>query len=535
MSLTVESCMKLPAFRYAKVVAGHGGIGQSVNSITVLEYSDVSVISPDLFLNHEICITAFTSIKDDVEGQCAIMRRMKEIGVSAIVLYYVGIFVPYVDERLLRTADEVNLPLICMPYNRFDFRYGEVINDVMYAIFRSEHENINFIPEVLESVFELPERLRTIRNVLQILSDRFHCSFFLFNQNSDLVSEGQWPWSAGWEFKEIAASFLLGQKDGISMCPKRIRLDGKEVYIAYAVVRPEHASQLHLFAVDEQNLITHEHVSRAAELIALFMNISNYAPEETTPEMIIRSIILNEQLRVRELSAKHRIDTNKIQEMWVLNGKRSIGDYGQKRMLGQVAEEVRNIFREKGRWVLTDLYQSSVIILFQSAAYAEFDEELEGELVQQLSTGGYSLNLIKCTNISSIQNIQDAYQLIETYFDTAQLIYPTKSVFDLYDLHFAERLKGLADSGQTLPRQMYALQPICQNTNYSMLLETLAAYLLDADQNLTRAARILNLHKNTVRYRMKQIRDNYSCDITRMPLASELYEAVALQRLLRSE
>ena len=124
MSLTVETCMNLPAFRYAKIVAGKGGVNQSVNSITVLEYSDVDVISSDLFLNHEMCITAFSSIKDDVNAQCAIVRRMKEIGVCAIVLYYVGIFVPYLDERLIKTADDVNLPLICMPFNRFDFRYA---------------------------------------------------------------------------------------------------------------------------------------------------------------------------------------------------------------------------------------------------------------------------------------------------------------------------------------------------------------------------------------------------------------------------
>ena len=160
MSLTVKTCMGLPAFRYAKIVAGKGGINQTVNSITVLEYSDVDVISSDLFLNHEMCITAFSSIKDDVDKQCAIVRRMKEIGICAVVLYYIGIFVPYLDDKLISTADEVNLPLICMPYNRFDFRYGEAINDVMYAIYRDKQENINFIPEILESISGLPERLR---------------------------------------------------------------------------------------------------------------------------------------------------------------------------------------------------------------------------------------------------------------------------------------------------------------------------------------------------------------------------------------
>ena len=50
------------------------------------------MISSDLFLNHEMCITAFSSIKDDVDKQCAIVRRMKEIGICAVVLYYIQSF-----------------------------------------------------------------------------------------------------------------------------------------------------------------------------------------------------------------------------------------------------------------------------------------------------------------------------------------------------------------------------------------------------------------------------------------------------------
>ena len=45
-------------------------------------------------------------------------------------------------------------------------------------------------------------------------------------------------------------------------------------------------------------------------------------------------------------------------------------------------------------------------------------------------------------------------------------------------------------------------------------------------------AAILGVHKNTVRYRMNQIRACYACDIAQNPLGAELYEAVALQRLL---
>ena len=382
MSLTVKTCMGLPAFRYAKIAAGKGGINQTVNSITVLEYSDVDVISSDLFLNHEMCITAFSSIKDDVDKQCAIVRRMKEIGICAVVLYYIGIFVPYLDDKLISTADEVNLPLICMPYNRFDFRYGEAINDVMYAIYRDKQENINFIPEILESISGLPERLRTIRSLLQIISDRFRCSFFLFSQKGELLSEGQWPWSAGWNYGEIIRYFLKDPDKATEMSRAKMYIDKKDVFVTYSPVTPESSSRLHLFVIDEQESISHEQVLQAAELISLFMNISSYSLEETSPEMIIRSIITNEQMQIRELSAKHGIDVAKIQRMWLLGGG-SMGDFKQKRQLKQCVSQIRSFFRNRGKWALVDLYQNSIIVLFQAAAFSELDETMEEELMKE--------------------------------------------------------------------------------------------------------------------------------------------------------
>lgn len=152
--------------------------------------------------------------------------------------------------------------------------------------------------------------------------------------------------------------------------------------------------------------------------------------------------------------------------------------------------------------------------------------------MQELLDEGLHLALTKCMSITSIQNIQNMYELYEAYFDTVRMIYPTRSTFDLYDLSFAEKIKKLADDGYTVARHMYSLQPIRQEANYSILLETLAAYLLDAGENLQRTAEVLGVHKNTVRYRLNQIRASYACEISQMPLVAELYEAVALQRLL---
>lgn len=260
------------------------------------------------------------------------------------------------------------------------------------------------------------------------------------------------------------------------------------------------------------------------------MNISSYSPEETCPEMLIRCMIANEQIQVRELSAKHGIDPAKIQRMWILGGR--MESFTQRRLIKQWVSMVRNYFTSHGRWALVDIYQNSVIALFQSAAFAELDETMEVEFMRDMANADLHPILIKCTGIASAQSISHAYELYDFYFDTVRTIYPLREIFDIYDLSFAGKIKKLAGHEQQSAQHTYALQPILREPNGAILLETLAVYLLDAGRNLQRASGILGIHKNTVRYRMNQIRTVYGCDISQMPLAAELYEATALRRLL---
>ena len=62
-------------------------------------------------------ITAFSSVADSVDAQCDNVRYLAAAGEVGLILYYVGIILPRVDERLVRLADELGFVLICMPEN----------------------------------------------------------------------------------------------------------------------------------------------------------------------------------------------------------------------------------------------------------------------------------------------------------------------------------------------------------------------------------------------------------------------------------
>jgi len=141
MSVTVADLLKLPSLRNAEVVAGRGGLEKIVSSISVLESTDPDLLNDSLFHNDEfngseIVIASFINIKDDVELQCRNIKRLAEVGEVGLILFYVGIFMEDIDPRLITLADQLDFTLICMPRNRLDLRYSEVISEVMEAIFK---------------------------------------------------------------------------------------------------------------------------------------------------------------------------------------------------------------------------------------------------------------------------------------------------------------------------------------------------------------------------------------------------------------
>lgn len=137
MAITVRQCLELPSLADAEVIAGAAGLDRPVRGISVLESARVSeYLTPEIVIGDELVITGFIGDPCDTERQCQVIRILHAGGESALILFYVGIFMPEVPRRLIETADEIGFPIIRMPENRVDIPYSEVINEVMELIFR---------------------------------------------------------------------------------------------------------------------------------------------------------------------------------------------------------------------------------------------------------------------------------------------------------------------------------------------------------------------------------------------------------------
>ena len=174
MNVTVADCLRLPTLREAQLIAGAKGTDRAVSSVSVLEWPETKLLSNELIIGNELIISALVTIKDDVARQCSVLRHLRSMGAAGLVLFYVGVFIPRIDEALIAVADEINLPLIAMPFGRMDFRYSDVITDVVEYIHNRRMHGNYYATELMNSIALLEPQQRNINTALRLLSDRLH-------------------------------------------------------------------------------------------------------------------------------------------------------------------------------------------------------------------------------------------------------------------------------------------------------------------------------------------------------------------------
>ena len=128
-----------------------------------MEYPDIPVLSSDLIVGNELMISALTQIMDDVDMQCRLVRHLHFMGTACIVIFYVGVYVRELDQRLLATADELDFPLIVMPFGRMNCRYSDMITDVMELVLYRQRQERHYASDMVNRLAQLQPEQRTIK------------------------------------------------------------------------------------------------------------------------------------------------------------------------------------------------------------------------------------------------------------------------------------------------------------------------------------------------------------------------------------
>lgn len=530
MSITVEDCLALPALREAAVIAGHKGLCQSVSAVSVLEYAHISALAEVLFLGNELILSAFTSVMDSVDEQITAIRRLHEVGEVGLILYYVGYFLPRVDAELIKAANELDFPLILMAPNTYRHRYSEVITEVLEAIIEDRKKEARFVPQLMESISRFSERQQTISSVLRLLSDRLRCSLLLLGEDHRERGFASWPMAAAEEFTDAfrtAADALPERKGSLS-------LQGEEYYLRGDDFRTDAQTNYRLITLTARAPIREDDFAQAVEVLQMFCNIWKEATRPETADNLVRAILNDQQPAIRRITERLRIDLKKIRVMWVLRQREAENRSGDQRPSPSnvSVEMLRAFLRENGKMALADAFDESIVAFMDDAKFLELDKGLILNFMEFCRKEMPAYSLVWCGGLDSIQDVRLSYMLIEEFFSAACIIYPNRDLFTVRELTFAKECRRIIQQGGGAVQDSLAiLRPFQGLKDEKILVQSLAAYLVDADMNAAEAGAILHVHEGTVKYRISKIQRQLGYDISHMPGSYALYLALAIWRL----
>ena len=536
MGLTVGDCMKLTALRESRVVAGSAGLNNIVASISVLEYADVASLIEGLFMGNELVITGLICIKDDISAQCAVIRHLHDMGEVGLILYYVGIFLPGLDERVLQTADELGFPIILMPENKRDLRYSEVITEVMEAIFKDRMQETYFVNEILERISRLPSHQQTIDRMLRMISDRIRSSILLADRTFTALNIAAWPMSAALNEQDVLAYYKNRPTALQETNPAKIAENGRMVFAEHQTIILENGSNMNVIILSESANINDFGV-QTAEVIRLYMNIWKFNHNNSGYAELLRAIMKDEPDKMRRLAEILHVDVASIHVMWVLKSEEKGLSEKEKAVLNAgLLIMTRAFLQEHNRVAVVDIYEDNVIGFMSNPICMDQANSQAGSFMAEMNEAGMNAFFVVCTDLQNTAEVREAYNLIVEYYKDSRIIYPRKQIITIEEIEFVRKCREIINQGEkAVERHLIPLRPLRwhEAQQERELISTLEVFLLDTESSISLAAGMLFVHKNTIKYRLRKIHERLNHHVLKQPEAFNLYLAAALERLLK--
>lgn len=447
MSLTVAQLMDLPCLRIAKVIAGHSGLDRIVTSVSVLEYSDRTETQKKLyesieFWGSELVLTAFSSIADDVDAQCENIRSMAAAGEVGMILYYVGIIMPKVDQRLLRLADELGFVLICMPEKDHNLRYSDVITEVMGAIIHDDLNNPTFAMDLLEQMAKVPKGQQTVKTILRITSDRLRASTIITDSEYHVLSAEAWPRNETEQWDELIN--IVAHHNSTESAFEIIGDCSLWAYRAEIMLSGQH--KLFLIVFSERGRIEPFLWKQVVEGVRVSMSVWGKQHDQIDLSELVRAIILDEPIKMRRLGDLYHIDVSSLSDMWIL---RSINGED----LSQWTASIRDLSAHFTTVGLCEHYENDILIFPVGNRTLRDMDEWTDALVAFCEENGISAKITRCPTLQQTPHAKYAYEVNQAYIEDAVKVFPLRSAFTFPEIEFVKECREIAESNQSNVRR----------------------------------------------------------------------------------
>ncbi len=283
----------------------------------------------------------------------------------------------------------------------------------------------------------------------------------------------------------------------------------------------------YLLLIDNEDAYGEAEMTRIAEIIELAMGMWKYTPERDAKAEIVRALLRGNVELALSLKDEAEVNQQNIISAFCASG--------------YDLEFSNKILREFAKKGLLDTYTVEeddrvygIIVVSKKELVEEVDVQAELiELFDMLKEQD-SIKIYHVTGVDGLEGATDAFRMISETIPFVGSIFPYKRVFSKYELILVSNCIAIQmQGGRLLKNYQDILKPFKKDgSNKSrQLLDTLETFVLDSGMSSAKTAAIMDVHTNTVQYRLKRINEVLGIEITANRIIPGLTVAIALNRL----
>lgn len=522
MKISVNDCLKLDAFRGSRVLACSEECTRRVRTVSVLDEDDLGMGVDRNGVGEQMVITHFWTSKDDAEAQKKAVEALGRKGISALVVYLNDRGVREISPEVVRAAEEVRLPLITISDTgkvTYSMLIEQVLDKILYGENYSDNILNNSISHLLnfEKHSSFPAALReaAMHNNYQIVLMTEEFNTILTVETRHLV--------------KIEDAVLAARKlDAFNMNGfTRVEIESVVTYWGFINIKD---SRYILVIVDNEDEYSAAEMGKLAQTIELAIGMWKYTPDRDSRAEFIKSAVrgdisfchtlLDESgLRGMQFTSAFYIKDagDNIDSFYeVLDEHRKKSDFGL--LLTTEANEIYGIVYVEGGQERGIAAKNACLEMFDELKSLCRDEKI-----------------FHITGMEKLETCVDGFKMINKTSRYMEKVFPFKRVFSKYEISMVSDCVYM-QTGSQLQRKMYLdlLEPFEREVSQNkgrMLIETLSTFVLDAGMNSNRTAEFMNIHNNTVQYRLRKANEILGAEMTANRVIPGLTMALALKRL----
>lgn len=506
MVLTIEKVMALPAMQEGSLLAGHDGLDRVVKTATVLDAPD----AVRWLRGEELALTSTYPLLQLRHNLDHFVEELVEHGASGLGLK-LNRYMKRVPQKMIDCANALNFPIIVVPE---DVAWVEIITPVMSNYFETKAENVSHSERFGESLGKLSLVDSTLQDLLDDLYALLANPVIVTSPMDGLVLHA--PSESN---KNIGDARALLEEEGwpsetIQSHDTFTRRTGHHTSVVFTSYEQSSGMAGTLAVVERNRKLTGEdldHLGYAKVFVSL--KVRQIRADQSTVFERQNELVLS--LIDRTLGAQtYAALTTRYSAIGKHLHARYVGivvafhDTAADRLLG-LSNALRVHFAQHGETITGVIANNRVVLMVP-----EDDEALcqPDMLKEQVDEG---LNRVGAddvpwsagiSQVTAVEHFYRAYEQAVQALEHGRSTSKTSGVF-LYDDTGFYRLFSKSSMQPDVNRFVneWLGTLIDHDKEHRVdLIETFRVFL-DANGNYRETARVLNLHHNTVRYRISQI------------------------------